>query len=92
MTAEEELGVAWETGVSSLGNVIASSTQRWGQHAGALIGLLTLGPVALHNALVPYARGYYNRLSSALNTSTKDSLDAHTTAGLVLVSKSFRIM
>ena len=87
---EDELGTAWEIGVVNLGGVMASSTQRWGQHSGALIGLLTLGHVALHQALVPIAKVYYHkRLAHALTAFTKDTIDAHMAAGLLLVSNIF---
>ncbi|KAK8750405.1 hypothetical protein OTU49_014814, partial [Cherax quadricarinatus] len=88
----------WETVVSSLGGVVASSSRPWGQHVGALIGLLTLGAPALLNSLTPIARSYYNRLTHAISqsptASTRDILDAHTSnclllAGLVNVMTTF---
>ncbi|KAG7156937.1 TAF6-like RNA polymerase II p300/CBP-associated factor-associated factor 65 kDa subunit 6L [Homarus americanus] len=88
----------WETVVSSLGGVVASSSRPWGQHVGALIGLLTLGCHSLLNSLTPIARPYYNRLTHAISqspgASTRDILDAHTSnclllAGLVNVMTTF---
>ncbi|KAK4310028.1 hypothetical protein Pmani_018383 [Petrolisthes manimaculis] len=88
----------WETVVNSLGGVVASSSRPWGQHVGALMGLLTLGAPALLNSLTPIARPYYNRLSQAMKQShtpySRDAIDAHTSsclllAGLVNVMKNY---
>lgn len=90
--------VTWEGVVSSLGGVVASSSRPWGQHVGALIGLLTLGCPALLHSLTPIARSYHNRLAHAIaqasSPSNRDALDAHTAkcfllAGLVNVMKSY---
>uniref|UniRef100_A0A0P4W069 TATA box binding protein associated factor (TAF) histone-like fold domain-containing protein n=1 Tax=Scylla olivacea TaxID=85551 RepID=A0A0P4W069_SCYOL len=90
--------ITWEGVVSSLGGVVASSSRPWGQHVGALIGLLTLGCPALLHSLTPIARSYHNRLAHAIaqapSPSTRDALDAHTAkclllAGLVNVMKSY---
>lgn len=82
--------VTWEGVVSSLGGVVASSSRPWGQHVGALIGLLTLGCPALLHSLTPIARSYHNRLAHAItqapSPSTRDALDAHTAKCLLLVS------
>ncbi|XP_071515607.1 TAF6-like RNA polymerase II p300/CBP-associated factor-associated factor 65 kDa subunit 6L isoform X1 [Panulirus ornatus] len=88
----------WETVVNILSGVVASSSHPWGQHVGALIGLLTLGAPALLNSLTPIARPYYIRLTHAISqsptASTRDILDAHTSnclllAGLVNVMTNF---
>ena len=75
--------------MSSLGGVVASSSRPWGQHVGALIGLLTLGCPALLHSLTPIARSYHNRLAHAIaqapSPSTRDALDAHTAKCLLLV-------
>lgn len=88
----------WETVVTSLSGVVASSSRPWGQHIGALIGLLTLGSSALLKSLTPIARPYHNRLMHAISKSStatsRDIHDAHTAnclllAGLVKVMTSF---
>ncbi|KAB7495629.1 TAF6-like RNA polymerase II factor subunit 6L [Armadillidium nasatum] len=93
---EGDSGTTWELAVSSLSEVIGSSTRPWTQHAGALTGLIPLGIHALYRALMPVIRKYYIRLSQALsnnNASTKSSgilakdiIDANMTFGLLLVS------
>ncbi|KAK7083250.1 hypothetical protein SK128_018708 [Halocaridina rubra] len=88
----------WETVVASLSGVVASSSRPWGQHIGALIGLLTLGSPALLKSITPIARPYHHRLMHAISKSStvtsKDIHDAHTAnclllAGLVKVMTSF---
>ncbi|XP_068220491.1 TAF6-like RNA polymerase II p300/CBP-associated factor-associated factor 65 kDa subunit 6L isoform X1 [Palaemon carinicauda] len=78
----------WETVVTSLSGVVASSSRPWGQHIGALIGLLTLGSAALLKSLTPIARPYHNRLMHAISKSStatsRDVHDAHTANGLLL--------
>ncbi|XP_076065989.1 TAF6-like RNA polymerase II p300/CBP-associated factor-associated factor 65 kDa subunit 6L isoform X2 [Oratosquilla oratoria] len=81
-------GTVWETAVSTLGEVLAGGSSRpWGQHVGALAGLLTLGASALHRAVIPIIRNYHTRLAHALGhppTNQKDVLDIHTAYGLLL--------
>ena len=88
---EGEVGTASEYAISSLSGVVASSTRPWSQHVGALTGLCYLGFRALDKAVIPIASFYYSRLSQVLasgipsSTSVKDTVDAHMTAGLLLV-------
>lgn len=88
----------WETVVTSLGGVVASSSCPWGQHIGALTGLLILGAPAILHSLTPIARPYHARLTHAISqssiTTSRDIHDAHTTnclllAGLVKVMSAF---
>lgn len=96
MSREPGCRVTWEGVVSSLGGVVASSSRPWGQHVGALIGLLTLGCPALLHSLTPIARSYHNRLAHAIaqasSPSTRDALDAHTAKCLLLVSYNLDLM
>ena len=75
---------------------MASSSRPWGQHVGALIGLLTLGCPALLHSLTPIARSYHNRLAHAIaqapSPSTRDALDAHTAKCLLLVGTGIVLM
>lgn len=88
--------VTWEGVVSGLGGVVASSSRPWGQHVGALIGLLTLGCPALLHSLTPIARSYHNRLAHAIaqapSPTTRDALDAHTAKCLLLVGIGIILM
>lgn len=76
--------------MTSLGGVVASSSCPWGQHIGALTGLLILGAPAILHSLTPIARPYHARLTHAISqssiTTSRDIHDAHTTNCLLLVS------